>query len=68
MYKECNIADQINMWIEKCTKKVIYLIKLTINVDREMYKESNLSDQINNMWIDKCTKKVIYLTKLTICG
>jgi hypothetical protein len=33
-----------------------------------MYKESNLSDQINNMWIDKCTKKVIYLTKLTICG
>ena len=33
-----------------------------------MYKESNLSDQINNMGIDKCTKKVIYLTKLTTCG
>jgi hypothetical protein len=26
-----------------------------------MYKESNLSDKINNMWIDKSTKKVIYL-------
>ena len=33
-----------------------------------MYKESHLSNQINNMWIEKCTKKVIDLTKLTICG
>ena len=37
-------------------------------MDRQKYKESNLSDQIHNMWIDKSTKKVIYLTKLTTCG
>ena len=37
-------------------------------MDRQMYKESHLSDQINYMWIDKCTKKVIYLTKFTTCG
>ena len=29
MYKESNFSDQINnMWIEKCTKKVIYLTKI----------------------------------------
>ena len=67
-YKKSNLSDHINnMGIDKCTKKVIYLTKLT-NENRQMYKESNLSDQINNMWIDKSTKKVIYLTKLTTYG
>ena len=37
-------------------------------MDRQKYKESNFSDQINNMRIGKCTKKVIYLTKLTTSG
>jgi hypothetical protein len=65
--KESHLSDQINNMgipVDKCTKIVIYLTKLT-TWDRQMYKESNLSDQINNMGIDKCTKKVIYLTKLT---
>jgi hypothetical protein len=30
MYKDSNLSDQINnMGIDKCTKKVIYLTKLT---------------------------------------
>ena len=28
------------------------------HVDRKMYKESHLFDQINNMWIEKCTKNL----------
>jgi hypothetical protein len=77
MYKESHLSDQINnIWIDKSTNIVNYVMKLTTcgktkvqrksfiwpnsqHVDRQMYKESNLSDQINNMGIDKCTKKVI---------
>ena len=32
-------------------------------MDRQKYKESHLSDQINNIWIDKSTKIVNYVTR-----